>query len=147
MCTLKGRGTSSWELVRLTPLLNQAKKMLQVRHTGQHTRRSKGLFLKDDSEHRRMHVVAVKPPTASGATPVPTPAVPLPGCCPSRRPLCLRFRRNTRCVLRLRLPSTGTAPLEQAGFVVKLLPKLAFFTLWDRLPRPALPDLLQAMTY
>ena len=57
MCTLKGRGTSSWELVRFTPLLDQAKKMLQVRHTGQHTRRSKGLFLKDDSDHRRMHVV------------------------------------------------------------------------------------------
>ena len=28
--------------------------------------------------------LAVRPPTASGAAPVPTPAVPSPGCCPSR---------------------------------------------------------------
>ena len=52
--------------------------------------------------------------------------------------LCLRFRRNTQRVLRLTLPTTGTAPLEQDGFTVELLPKLAFFTLWDRPPSSGL---------
>ena len=36
MCTLKGRGAGSRELVCLTTLLDQAKEMLQVRQTGQH---------------------------------------------------------------------------------------------------------------
>ena len=57
MGTLKGRGAGSRELVCLTPLLDQAKEMLQVRHTGQHTSRCKGLLLQDDSDHRRMHIV------------------------------------------------------------------------------------------
>ena len=52
---------------------------------------------------------------------------------PVRAGLCLRFRRNTQRVLRLILPTSGTAPLERDGFTVELLPKLAFFTLWDRL--------------
>ena len=56
---------------------------------------------------------------------------PIAWLLPAGDGLCLRFRRNT---LRLRLPSTGTAPLEQDGFVVELLPKPAFFTLWDRPP-------------
>ena len=46
--------------------------------------------------------------------------------------------RNTQRVLRLTLPTTGTAPLEQDGFIVELLPKLAFFTLWDRPPSTGL---------
>ena len=43
-------------------------------------------------------------------------------------------------MLRLTLPTTGTAPLEQDqdGFTVELLPKLAFFTLWDRPPSSGL---------
>ena len=41
-------------------------------------------------------------------------------------------------MLRLTLPSTGTAPLEQDGYTVELLPKLAFFTLWDRPPSSGL---------
>ena len=55
---------------------------------------------------------------------------PIAWLLPIKEALCLRFRRNTQRVLRLRLPSTGTAPLEQDGFVVELLPKLAFF--WPR---------------
>ena len=51
------------------------------------------------------------------------------------RPIAWLLRQ---CVLRLRLPSTGIAPLVQHGFVVKLLPKLAFFTLWDRPPSSGL---------
>ena len=57
---------------------------------------------------------------------------------PVKAGLCLRFRRNTQRVLRLTLPATGTAPLEQAGYTVELLPKLAFFTLWDRPPSSGL---------
>ena len=41
-------------------------------------------------------------------------------------------------MLRLILPTSGTAPLEQDGFTVELLPKLAFFTLWDRPPSTGL---------
>ena len=54
------------------------------------------------------------------------------------RPHCLRFRCNTQRVLRLVLPTTSTALLEQDGFTVELLPKLAFFTLWDRPPSSGL---------
>ena len=57
---------------------------------------------------------------------------------PRRHGLCLRFRRNTQRVLRLVLPRDGTAPLEQDDFLVELLPKLTFFTLWDRPPSQGL---------
>ena len=57
---------------------------------------------------------------------------------PVRAGLCLRFRRNTQRVLRLILPTSGTAPLERDGFTVELLPKLAFFTLCDRPPSSGL---------
>ena len=63
---------------------------------------------------------------------------PIAWLLPVKAGLCLRFRRNTQRVLRLTLPSAGTAPLEQDGFVVELLPKLAFFTLWDRPPSSGL---------
>ena len=53
---------------------------------------------------------------------------------PVRAGLCLRFRRNTQRVLRLVLPTSGADPLVQDGYMVELLPKLAFFTLWDRPP-------------
>ena len=60
---------------------------------------------------------------------------------PAKAGLCLRFRRNTQHVLRLILPTSGTAPLEQDGFTVELLPKLAFFTLWDAMIlRAGCPD-------
>ena len=57
MGSRKSRGTDSRELRWLTTLLNKAKEMLQVRHTGQHTSRCEGLFFQLDSDHRRMHVV------------------------------------------------------------------------------------------
>ena len=57
---------------------------------------------------------------------------------PVKAGLCLRFRRNTQRVLRLILPTSGTDPLEQDGFTVELLPKLAFFTIWDRPPSDGL---------
>ena len=41
-------------------------------------------------------------------------------------------------MLWLTLRSTGAAPLEQDGFTVELLPKLAFFTLWDWPPSSGL---------
>ena len=63
---------------------------------------------------------------------------PIAWLLPSKAGLRLRFRRNTQRVLRLTLPTTGTAPLEQDGFIVELLPKLAFFTLWDRPPSTGL---------
>ena len=63
---------------------------------------------------------------------------PIAWLLPVKAGLCLRFQRNTQRVLRLILPTSGTAPLEQDGFTVELLPKLAFFTLWDRPPSTGL---------
>ena len=57
---------------------------------------------------------------------------------PVKAGLCLHFQRNTQRVHRLILPTSGTAPLERDGFTVELLPKLAFFTLWDRPPSSGL---------
>ena len=63
---------------------------------------------------------------------------PIAWLLPVKTGLCPRFRRNTQRVLRLILPTSGTDPLEQDGFMVELLPKLAFFTLWDRPPSAGL---------
>ena len=62
---------------------------------------------------------------------------------PAKTGLCLRFRRNTQCVLWLRLPSTGTAPLSRMALW------WSSFLSWHSslcgtvLPRQALSDLLQ----
>ena len=53
----KGRGTGIRELGRLPPLLHKAKEVLKVGYTCQHASRCKSLFLKNDSDHRRMHVI------------------------------------------------------------------------------------------
>ena len=63
---------------------------------------------------------------------------PIPWLLSVKAGLCLRFRRNTQRVLRLVLPTFGTDPLVQDGYTVELLPKLVFFTLWDRLPSDGL---------
>ena len=57
MGTRKGRGTGIRELGWLTPFLHQAKEVLKVGYACQHTSRSKGLFLKNDNDHWRMHVI------------------------------------------------------------------------------------------
>ena len=57
---------------------------------------------------------------------------------PVKSGLWLRFRRNKQRVLRFILPTSGTDPLEQDGYTVELLPKLAFFTLLDRSPSDGL---------
>ena len=57
MGTHQSRGTGSRELRWLTTLLYQAEQMLQVGHAGQRASRCEGLFFKNDSDHRCMHVV------------------------------------------------------------------------------------------
>ena len=57
MGTRESRGTGSRELGWLTPLLHKAKEVLKVGYTCQHASRCKSLFLKNDSDHRRMHVI------------------------------------------------------------------------------------------
>ena len=47
-------------------------------------------------------------------------------------------KRSVALAFLLVFTSAGTAPLEQDGFVVELLPKLAFFMLWDRPPSSGL---------
>ena len=64
---------------------------------------------------------------------------PIAWLLPVRAGLCLRFRRNTQSVLRLVLPTSGPDPLVQDGYTVELLPKLAFFALWDGPPPAGLP--------
>ena len=53
----ESRGTGVRELRWLTPLLHKAKEVLKVGYTGQRASRCEGLFLKDDRDHRRMHVI------------------------------------------------------------------------------------------
>ena len=76
---------------------------------------------------RRSQVV--KLPTASGVIPAPTHAASLRGCCQCGLASAFAFGA-TRSVL----PTSGADPLVQDGYMVELLPKLAFFTLWDRPP-------------
>ena len=51
MGTRKGWGSRE---LGLTILLNEAKQVLEVRQSGRYAGRCKGLFLEDDSDHRRM---------------------------------------------------------------------------------------------
>ena len=53
MGTREGSREFGW----LTPLLHEAKEVLKVRYPCQNASRCKGLFLKNDSDHRRTHVV------------------------------------------------------------------------------------------
>ena len=68
---------------------------------------------------------------------------------------CLRFPRATQTVRSLPLPTEGNAPVVHQGITVTLLPKLAFFTLWDcsaerthsRWTRSLLPMILRCSCY
>ena len=70
---------------------------------------------------------------------------PIAWLLPVKAGLCLCFRRNTQRVLRLILPTSGTAPLEQDGFTVELLPKLVFSPFETGLPPQALLVLAHVM--